>query len=343
MAKRLMLFNSTGGVSNTMSIYNLGWLMAEKYRVLLVDADPKCDLTGLMLRDRFDAHYSEERTRRHNLKDATSAAFELDTLGIREIDCPCASEVPNLHLLPGHANLSEYDFYLMLAQDANDKRDSLQGTPGAFNRLISLCERKYDIDFTLINVATGFGGVNANLFMHSDVFVIPVIPDPFAIQALDTLKYVLARWLNWKIDSMDDLASSSYPLREGAPKFGGVLMHWRDHRKGTSSRHRQDTMSTIKSAISGEFFPHIAKQRMTFSSNIYANSFNGNDYCLQEICEMEMLTAKALEVGIPAFALSDTHVGEIGDPMGDWIRQRDQLRVQLEHLADQLVSLLHHA
>ncbi|AKC69418.1 ParA family protein [Pandoraea oxalativorans] len=343
MAKRLMLFNSTGGVSNTMSIYNLGWLMAEKYRVLLVDADPKCDLTGLMLRARFDAHYSEERTRRHNLKDATSAAFELDTLGIREIDCPCAPEAPNLRLLPGHANLSEYDFYLMLAQDANDKRDSLQGTPGAFNRLISLCERKYDIDFTLINVATGFGGINANLFMHSDVFVIPVIPDPFAIQALDTLKYVLARWLNWKLHSMDDLASSSYPLREGTPKLGGVLMYRHAPRKGTTRRHRQDIASTIRSAISGDFVPHIAKQRMTFSPNIYANSINANDYCLQEICEMETLTAKALEVGVPAFALSDTHVGQIADPTRDWIRQRDELRGQLENVADQLVSLLNHA
>ncbi|MGR9579079.1 ParA family protein [Pandoraea sputorum] len=343
MAKRLMLFNSTGGVSNTMSIYNLGWLMAEKYRVLLVDADPKCDLTGMMLRDRFDAHYSEERTRRHNLKDATRAAFELDTLGIREIDCPCTSEAPNLHLLPGHANLSEYDFYLMLAQDANDKRDSLQGTPGAFNRLISLCERKHDIDFTLINVATGFGGVNANLFMHSDVFVVPAVPDPFAIQALDTLKYVLARWLNWKTHSMADLASASYPLREGTPKFGGVLLHRCDNRNGRSSRHHPDLTTTIKSAISNDFVPHLAKQHMTFPRNTYPCSLQASDYCLQECWDLESLTAKSLEIGIPAFVLSDLQLQKGGEPAGDLIQQRDQVRSQVQHVADQLVSLLHHA
>jgi chromosome partitioning protein len=73
MAKRVVVFNHKGGVSKTTSAYNIGWMMARSHRVLLVDADPQCNLTGLILSDDFEKYYTDDKTRRQNIKDGVSA------------------------------------------------------------------------------------------------------------------------------------------------------------------------------------------------------------------------------------------------------------------------------
>src|SRR5258708_38577818 len=50
MAPIIALFNHKGGVSKTTTAFNLGWAMAERgKRVLIVDGDPQCNLTGTVL------------------------------------------------------------------------------------------------------------------------------------------------------------------------------------------------------------------------------------------------------------------------------------------------------
>lgn len=50
MAKFICLFNHKGGVSKTTTTYNLGWALSKLgNRVLMVDLDPQCNLTGLVL------------------------------------------------------------------------------------------------------------------------------------------------------------------------------------------------------------------------------------------------------------------------------------------------------
>ena len=52
MAHKIALFNHKGGVSKTTTTFHLGWMLAEKGKtVILADADPQCNLTGLVLGD----------------------------------------------------------------------------------------------------------------------------------------------------------------------------------------------------------------------------------------------------------------------------------------------------
>jgi cellulose biosynthesis protein BcsQ len=47
MAKVVALFNHKGDVSKTTTTFHLGWMLAKLGRsVLLVDADPQCNLSG---------------------------------------------------------------------------------------------------------------------------------------------------------------------------------------------------------------------------------------------------------------------------------------------------------
>jgi cellulose biosynthesis protein BcsQ len=50
MTKVISIFNHKGGVSKTTTTFHLGWMLARLgHRVLLVDADPQCNLTGVTL------------------------------------------------------------------------------------------------------------------------------------------------------------------------------------------------------------------------------------------------------------------------------------------------------
>lgn len=76
MARIIALFNHKGGVSKTTTTFNLGWALADRgHRVLLVDTDPQCNLTGMVLsfsglaarpeaaRVRLAARFEARRTR----------------------------------------------------------------------------------------------------------------------------------------------------------------------------------------------------------------------------------------------------------------------------------------
>lgn len=75
MAKIISLFNHKGGVSKTTTTYHMGWMLAEKgHRVLMVDTDAQCNLTGLVLgEDSFEDFY--ERNPQNNIKFALDPAF----------------------------------------------------------------------------------------------------------------------------------------------------------------------------------------------------------------------------------------------------------------------------
>ncbi len=68
--KKIVFFNHKGGVSKTTSAFHLGWMIANKgHKVLLVDADPQCNLTALILGDKFDSFYEDAATKNQNLMD----------------------------------------------------------------------------------------------------------------------------------------------------------------------------------------------------------------------------------------------------------------------------------
>ena len=109
MPKRIALFNHKGGVSKTTTTFNLGWMLATQgHRVVLVDADPQCSLSGLVLgykgQDEFEKFYESEPGR--NIRAGLAPAFESQPREIKAVDCVPVEGNSNLFLLPGHIRLS---------------------------------------------------------------------------------------------------------------------------------------------------------------------------------------------------------------------------------------------
>jgi chromosome partitioning protein len=342
MTKRLAVFNHKGGVSKTTSTYNIGWMMSKKHRVLLVDADPQCNLTGLFLRDHFEEYYLDKSTRDHNLRDGVAPAFSGRPIPIVAVDCIAPQRAPNLRLLAGHANLSEWEASLTFAQTASSALATLQNLPGAFAELLRLTEDKYGIDYTLIDMNPGLSALNQNLFLISDGFIIPTNPDPFSIMALATLEKLLPRWVAWKIGAVPLFADAAYPLPAGTPKFCGTLVQRFNVRNGRAAKPYRDNIDEINHTIVADVVPALAKAGMMLTTAAYGDLIERR-YCISQIQDFHGLLPKSHDIGVPVFELTDAEIKEQGSVLEAAKKNRDAFLAQFKSISDEVSSLLSHA
>ena len=97
MFQKIALFNHRGGVSKTTTTFHLGWMLASKgKRVILVDTDPQCNLTGLVLdykggeaetdsEEEFERLYKSASGR--DLKSGLAPAFESRPVPLEAVEC----------------------------------------------------------------------------------------------------------------------------------------------------------------------------------------------------------------------------------------------------------------
>ena len=167
MAHKIALFNHKGGVSKTTTTFHLGWMLAAKGKtVILADADPQCNLTGLVLgneEDGFENWYELESER--NVKAGLAPAFESLPRLIDPVNCYSVPERTGLFLLPGHIGLSEYEVTLGIAQELSASIQTLQNLPGAPSYLLDKTAEAYDADYVLIDMNPSLSSLNQNLLM----------------------------------------------------------------------------------------------------------------------------------------------------------------------------------
>lgn len=340
MSKRIAMFNHKGGVSKTTSTYNIAWMLSKTKKVLVVDADPQCNLSGLILGDDFEKYYLEEKTKNQNIKDGVKVAFEGKPSPIEAVNCRSPQRAPSLYLLAGHANLSEYDAALTFAQTSNNAIATLQNLPGAFSKLLQLTEEKYSIDYTLIDMNPSLSAINQNLFISSHAFIVPTNPDPFSVMAIETLKSILPRWVRWVKTSAPLFADSAYPLPDFAPKFIGSIIQRFNIRRGKAARPYRDNISEIKESISGPFLQSLSEMGMVLDQGKYPQTLIDNKYCLDEIPDFQGLLPKAFDAGVPVFDLTNEEIGETGPVLDQMTSKRNTFYEQFKNLSEVMVSVL---
>lgn len=340
MARIITFFNHKGGVSKTTTTYNVGWSLTLKGRkVLLVDGDPQCNLTGLFMNEDFDSYYENDLTSQHNIKDGVSRAFDGKPLPIEAIDCYRHPNNENLWLLPGHMDLAEYEPPLNLAINSNNAISTLQNLPGSFFALIDLCSKKYNIDYVFIDMNPGLSSINQVLFSYCDIFIVPTNPDPFSLMALKTLYKILPRWKDWAVTTREIFKDASYPLPNSTMSFLGIIIQRFSLRNSLPARSYDERISLIQQYTKDVFIPEMMKHGMLYTSS-NCPLIEDNARCLTEISEFGALLQRAVKHQVPLYALSDEQIGETG-PIQEQLRAtRNRFSKIFMELADKIIGYL---
>ncbi len=343
MAKRIALFNHKGGVSKTTTTFNLGWILAEQgKKVIIVDADPQCNLTGLVLgyqRSELESFYQSEAGK--NIRDALLPAFESRPKLIEAVDCLPVGGRDNLYLLPGHLRLSEYEVTLGIAQGLSASIQTLQNLPGSFNFLLNKTAEKYNADYVLLDMNPGMSSINQNLLMTSDFFIIPVNPDYFSMMAIDALTTFLPLWHKWstKAARLEPLLQAEYPFPAVDPKFLGVIIQKFQPYGGVPAKAFQKRITRINSAVKEKLVPVLKNDSLCLPEEKYIDIGISENFCLASISDFKSLIAKSQNFKTPVFALSDGQLGKAGVVQDNSIKRRDDFRSIFTTLADKVIAL----
>ena len=340
MVNKIVFFNHKGGVSKTTSTFNIGWKLAELgHKVLLVDADPQCNLTSMFLGEDFDSYYEDPNKGKNNLMDGVRPAFAGTPNPIIALDCPNHKINNNLFLLPGHMNLSEYDPQLTFAINAPVTLTSMQNLPGSFNQLIKNTAEKYEIEYALIDLNPGLSTLNQILFVSSDAFIIPSNPDIFCEMAIKSLSRILPQWINWKNANIQNFASATYPMPDCTPLFIGEIIQRFNIRRRVAAAIYQPLISSIKEIVQDTLAPALSKASMLFPEEKYRAANISADFCLAEIKEFAALGQRYQRTGIPVFAIPDNELDASGPVKDQLIRNRAEFNDQFSAIANNILSL----
>lgn len=349
MAKRIALFNHKGDVSRTVTIFNLGWMLASKgKKVILADTDPQCNLTELVLGynglTEFERFYETEKER--NLRFGLAPTFEAWPTRIKAVDCIPIDHQEGLFLLPGHIRLSEYEVTLGMAQQLSGSAIyTLRNLPGSIAHLLEETAKKFNADYVLIDMNPSLNPFNQNLLMTSHFFIVPTTPDYFSAMAIDSLSDIIPYWHAWaeKAQSLPTLRKAVYPLPSITPKFLGTIIQNYLPRSGTSSSNFQKWIDKTNKIVSERLVPGLDKLNMMLPRQAYEEQEVEAEFCLVTIPDFNTLIAQSQKFQTPVFALTPEQIEQAGVVLETMIKSCDNFKEIFSKLADKIIGLINYA
>jgi chromosome partitioning protein len=284
MAKVVSLFNHKGGVSKTTTVFHLGWKMASLgKKVLIVDADPQCNLTGLTLGlEDYDALFAFYDSKQNtDIFNSLAPVFALEsdeasTSGAGKTSV-AKTQNKNLFILAGNIRFSEIDIQIATALTSSGTIPVLRRFVGAINQLIKRIVKQHNFDIVLVDMSPSVSATNHCVLMGSDYFIIPISPDFYCYQAIDSLSNVLPKWA--KDIAAFKIGNDDYSLPKDNPKMlGFVSQNYRIYTTGqneddsdqkTMSKAYKEWLDKIKVVATGKLVPSLKEAGMIVSEEIF--------------------------------------------------------------------------
>lgn len=228
---KIALFNHKGGVGKTTLTVNIADALARAGKtVLLVDADPQCNLTSFyleesalegLLSDSDGGNGGNGGTLWSGVKPVVEGRG-----GIVPIPEWQVSEHKSIHLLPGDVLLSEYEEELPAAWTECFRPGRPRGydVTTALAQVVDHTVTKLKADVCLYDVGPNVGALNRCVLLDCDYFITPVAADLFSLRALSTVGRSVGKWIkDW--DTIYDLASDQDKKRlfPGKPAYLGYI------------------------------------------------------------------------------------------------------------------------
>jgi len=222
----LALFNHKGGVGKTTLTVNLADALVDLgFRVLLIDADPQCNLTSFYLNeDELDALLGDSNgdgggTIWSSIKpvvEGKGPIKDVKAFGFKDNE---------LLLCPGDVLLADYEEELPAAWTGSFARKTRDyGVMCALSHASRNLGKKYAADIIIYDVGPNVGALNRAILLDCDFFATPVAADLFSLRALATVGRSVGRWIrDWEtvrhLASNDDRAG----LLRGQPVYLGYI------------------------------------------------------------------------------------------------------------------------
>lgn len=343
--KSIALFNNKGGVSKTTTAFNLGWMLSESgKRVLLVDADPQCNLTGMVMgfSSHTDLEEFYENQPQRNLKAALKPAFESQPIPLKPVDCIPVDGREGLFLLPGHVGLAEYEVQLGLAQELTGSIQALQNLPGAIRHLYTITANELDVDYVILDLSPGLGSINQNMVATADYLIVPTTPDVFSVMALDSMSRVLPRWYTWaeRASSMQIFQDAAYPVQPPSLKFLGTIVQRYKTRSNAPVRAFQEYFDAIDESVLQNLVPKLRKMNALLDEETYSENTDPDaEYRLASISDFNSLIANSQQNQTPVFSLTQEQVLRGGAVWDATSKNIEAFRNTFSELAERIINM----
>ncbi|ENA2870290.1 AAA family ATPase [Campylobacter upsaliensis] len=313
MAKFICLFNHKGGVSKTTTTYNLGWALSKLgNRVLMVDLDPQCNLTGLVLssqalNDDFMTSFYQNKqflTFEPIIEKIISGANSSELANDRKI-YPVDNE--NLCLLAGSLKLAELDSQITTALKITSGLPILGRIIENFFDTLEKIAKNNKIDYILVDLSPSIGGLNQLALMGSHYFIVPTSPDYFCLQAIHSLSKTIVLWHEEiegfkKVTGIKSIANKPlfigtiqqrYRLRNEAPTKS--FEKWIDEIRQSINNTLAKSLNSISCVVSDEKFKESIREEFP----------NLSPYDLAQIPDFNTLIAISQRSKKPVFLLDE--------------------------------------
>lgn len=338
--KIISLFNHKGGVSKTTTTFNLGWMLAKQgHKTLIIDADPQCNLTALVLGynsiDNVEAFYAANE----NCDFYSCIKPVIDgSLGKIITANPLKTPNQNLFLLCGNIALSEIETQISVALTTSAAIPAIRNIPGSVGAFIRQTAEEHQFDYVIVDMSPSVGALNECLLMASDYFIVPTAPDFFCAQAIKSLTNVIPRW-NVEIKPFRD-SGIVYSFPQEPPKFIGFLSQKYRPRNGLPAKSFQKWIDVIRNEVVNSLIPALAPIGMTIDAAIFKASVTADEpFNLANISDFNSLIALSQKHNVPVFELNHEQIEQSGTILENMIESRNGFNKAFEKLAIEVHKL----
>lgn len=354
--KIVTLYNHKGGVSKTTSTFNLAsYLSDHGSKVLMVDADPQCNLTEIALAptiEKLDSRAARSTTASipelpgSSILDALNQRIKGDAAFIDIAKVKTNKIAENLFLLRGSVELSSIEDDLAEAHVQRlAMRTNLMRTYVSIGDFLTRLAEKEEYDYIFIDVGPSSGALTRAFFLVCDAFFIPVAPDRFNVQAVGTLGRIIDRWMSEHAQVLKQYEDLGLPIRPGTPAFAGAIVQAFKLYAGKPKPGYKLWMSRLPKEIAASIKPVMNKHMRKGSPELYLPTITTP--LAVQIPDFNQLAPLMQEVGKAVFNITrnDTaRITETGQPWlgNNWtgaVKRMNDYRKLFEKLATILAAI----